>query len=103
VDDGIEPSLKDLALQITQLAGYYYTVSRFVENWSKFEHGKVNQALAASFRSILKEYVILLAQMETLHAKVRPQSSSLLRSYLRLVYFYVLLLYVFLFWCMVPE
>ena len=70
MDDGIEPSLKDLTMQITQLAGYYYTVTRFAENWSKFEHGQVNQALSAAVRVVLKEYMILLAQMETLHAKV---------------------------------
>jgi len=71
VDDGIDASLKDLVLEITQLAGHYYTVARFEENWLKFEHGKVNQALAAAIRSIVKEYLVLLAQMETQLVKVR--------------------------------
>lgn len=62
--------MRDLALQITQLAGYYYSVTHYVENYCDFRHGKVNQALCAAIRVILKEYFIMIAQLESFHVKV---------------------------------
>jgi len=41
--------------------------SRFVEEKSSFEYGQVNQALTAAMRTLMKEYMILVTQLEHLH------------------------------------
>jgi gamma-tubulin complex component 2 len=66
----VEHSLKQLTLQIAQLAVHYHSVTKFVESGCKFEHGQVNQALGAGLREIIKDYFILLSQTETLSMKV---------------------------------
>lgn len=73
VDQRIEPSLRDLVLQIAQVGSCYFTVTRFVENWCSFEHGQVNQALCAAIRNFLKEYLIFVTQMESDHARVNTK------------------------------
>ncbi len=40
-------------------------VSRFIETHSRFEYGTVFHALSAAISSLLKEYFILVAQLET--------------------------------------
>ena len=39
---------------------------RFVEEKSSFEYGQVNHALAAAMRTLVKEYLILVTQLEQL-------------------------------------
>ena len=39
---------------------------RFIEEKSSFEYGQVNHALAAAMRTLLKEYLILVTQLEQL-------------------------------------
>ncbi|CAL8090112.1 unnamed protein product [Orchesella dallaii] len=69
IDRRVEQSLRDLTLQITQLASYFYTVTHYVENYCDFKHGKVNQALSAAIRDIIKEYFIMISQLESFHTK----------------------------------
>lgn len=40
---------------------------RFIEEKSSFEYGQVNHALAAAMRTLVKEYLILVTQLEQLH------------------------------------
>ena len=40
---------------------------RFVEEKSSFEYGQVNHALTAAMRTLMKEYMILVTQLEHLH------------------------------------
>jgi hypothetical protein len=62
--------LKELALKVAQLAVHYHAVTKYVETWTKFDHGQVNQAFGAALRDITKDYFMLLAQTETLCMKV---------------------------------
>ena len=39
---------------------------RFIEEKSSFEYGQVNQALAAAMRTLVKEHLILVSQLEQL-------------------------------------
>jgi gamma-tubulin complex component 2 len=70
VDDRIDPCLKDQTLQIAQVAGHYYTVQKYVEKACNFDYGKVNHALAAAMKILLREYHTLLGQLESIYAKV---------------------------------
>lgn len=44
-----------------------YLCCRFIEEKSSFEYGQVNHALAAAMRTLVKEYLILVTQLEQLH------------------------------------
>ncbi|KFH71890.1 hypothetical protein MVEG_02184 [Podila verticillata NRRL 6337] len=63
-DDSIDPSLRDLASRILPLASIYLSLEAFVELHSRFEYGFVSHALCAAIRGLLKEYLILIAQLE---------------------------------------
>ena len=62
---GLDPSLKDLTATMIQTATHYIAVDAFVEVQSQEDFGTINHALCASIRKLLKEYLILIAQMET--------------------------------------
>lgn len=66
IDNSLDTALKELVVRILPLAANYSTVARFIEEKDAFEHGLVNQALAAAMRSLIKEYYILIAQLEHL-------------------------------------
>ena len=61
---GLDPSLGDLAAFILHTATHYGAVDVFVEMQSKDELGTVNHALCATMRKMLKDYLILIAQLE---------------------------------------
>ncbi|KAI9682675.1 MAG: hypothetical protein M1829_006662 [Trizodia sp. TS-e1964] len=61
---GLDPSLLDLATRMLKLATYYSAVEAFVEVQSREEFGLVNHALCAAIRKLLKDYIILLTQLE---------------------------------------
>ncbi|KAG0044239.1 hypothetical protein BGZ83_010512 [Gryganskiella cystojenkinii] len=65
IDDSIDPSLRDLVSRILPLASIYLSLEAFVELHSRFEYGFVSHALCAAIRTLLKEYLILIAQLET--------------------------------------
>ncbi|KAF9352327.1 hypothetical protein BGX26_009846 [Mortierella sp. AD094] len=65
IDESLDPSLRDLVSRILPLASIYLSLEAFVELHSMFEYGFVNHALCAAIRSLLKEYLILIAQLET--------------------------------------
>lgn len=45
---------------------FYFAFCRFIEEKSSFEYGQVNHALAAAMRTLIKEYMILITQLEHL-------------------------------------
>ncbi|KAG0228795.1 hypothetical protein BGW42_001992 [Actinomortierella wolfii] len=63
-DEGFDPSLRDLAARILPLSSIYLSIEAFVELHSRFEYGFVSHALCAAIRNLLKEYMILVAQLE---------------------------------------
>lgn len=61
---GLDPSLRDLTNSVLKMASYYSAMEAFVEVQSRDEFGTVNHALCASISKILKEYLVLIAQLE---------------------------------------
>ncbi|XP_078284741.1 gamma-tubulin complex component 2 [Rhinoraja longicauda] len=66
VDPTLDMSVKELVHRILPIAASYSSVTRFIEDKSSFEHGQVNHALAAAMRTLVKEYMILVTQLEHL-------------------------------------
>ncbi len=64
VDNSLDVSLLALVNRILPLCSQFSTVSRFVEDKSKFIHGMVNQALCATMRDLVREYLLVVAQLE---------------------------------------
>lgn len=90
---GLDPSLRDLTISMLTMASHYCAMETFVEVQSREEYGSVNHALCASIRSLLKDYLILVAQLETkvlsdekftlhqMHLSVLPTAQSLAQLY----------------------
>ena len=51
--------------QILPLASHYSMVMRFIQEKSQFEYGQVNHALTAAMNAFVKDYMVLIAQLET--------------------------------------
>ncbi|KAJ5087670.1 hypothetical protein N7456_011286 [Penicillium angulare] len=61
---GLDPTLRDLTQSMLKMATHYSAMEAFVELQSRAEYGAVSHALCASIRKILKDYLILIAQLE---------------------------------------
>ncbi|CEJ53871.1 Putative Gamma-tubulin complex protein 2 (Eurofung) [Penicillium brasilianum] len=61
---GLDPTLRDLTQSMLKMATHYSAMEAFVEVQSRAEYGAVCHALCASIRKILKDYLILIAQLE---------------------------------------
>ena len=61
---GLDPSLRDLVISMLKMATHYAAVDAFTEVQSREEFGAVNHALCAAMRKLLKDYLILIAQLE---------------------------------------
>lgn len=72
VDQALDPSLRDLTQRIIPLGTYYSSIFSFVEAESSLEYGTVIHALCASLRKLLKEYQVLIVQLEH-QLKVSPE------------------------------
>lgn len=64
VDPSLDPSLTELVLRVLPLCSSYSAIVRFIEEKSAYEYGLVNHALAAAMRSLIKDYTLLVAQLE---------------------------------------
>ncbi|KAI9204561.1 Spc98 family-domain-containing protein [Polychytrium aggregatum] len=64
VDPSLDISLSDLVIRIFPLARSFVIIEHFIETHSRFEYGRVNHALCRAMKSLTKEYMILLAQLE---------------------------------------
>ncbi|KAI9438511.1 Spc98 family-domain-containing protein [Lactarius indigo] len=60
----LDPSLRDLVERVLPLAKYYTAISSFIELRSHLDFGRVNHALCAALRDMLKDYQTLLSQLE---------------------------------------
>ncbi|XP_063878278.1 gamma-tubulin complex component 2-like isoform X2 [Scylla paramamosain] len=69
VDTSVEPSLRTLVSRILPLCGHYSQLTRFVESRSRYHHGLVNHALSAAITSLIKDYMLLVTQLEGLHQR----------------------------------
>ncbi|KAF0299593.1 Gamma-tubulin complex component 2 [Amphibalanus amphitrite] len=66
IDGTIDPALQETVRQISPLFAHFATVMAFAEE-STFVPGQVVQALGAALRSHVKNYLVLIAQLETQH------------------------------------
>lgn len=90
---GLDPSLRDLASSMLTMATHYSAMEAFVEAQSREEFGSVNHALCAAIRKLLKDYLILVAQLEMklikdpsftlhqMHLHIIPTAQSLAHLY----------------------
>ena len=90
---GLDPSLRDLTTSVLQMATHYKAMEAFVEVHSREEFGVINHALCASVSKLLKEYLVLIAQLEhqlltnpsftlhVLHLHTIPTSHIMLQLY----------------------
>ncbi len=90
---GLDPSLRDLSASMLNMASHYSAIQAFVEVQSREEYGAVNHALCAAIRKLLKDYLILIAQLETkvlsdtkftlhqMHLSIMPTAQSLAQLY----------------------
>lgn len=93
ISSGLDPSLKDLVESMLLMASHYSALEAFVEIQSRKEYGSVNHALCAAIRRLLKDYLILIAQLESkvtaetsftlhqMHLSVIPTAQSLAHLY----------------------
>jgi gamma-tubulin complex component 2 len=90
---GLDPSLRDLTTSMLKMATHYSAMEAFVEAQSREEFGSVNHALCAAIRRLLKDYLILVAQLEMkvindlsftlhqMHLHIIPTAQSLVHLY----------------------
>ncbi|CAH1800217.1 unnamed protein product [Owenia fusiformis] len=64
IEPSVDPSLGALVKRVLPLCANYSTVVRFIEEKSAFEYGLVNHALSAAMRTLIKDYMVLVAQLE---------------------------------------
>jgi gamma-tubulin complex component 2 len=64
-----DASIVYIISRILPLCEHYYHVDNFVEIHSRYEYGYVNHAFCAAVREMLKEYLILVAQLEHQYLK----------------------------------
>ena len=64
IQPGLDPSLRDLAHSMLRMAKHYIALEAFIEVQSREEFGRVNHALSATIRRLLKDYLTLVAQLE---------------------------------------
>ena len=64
LDPTLDLSLADLVDRVLPLTHYYVRIVRFLELRHNYEFGLVNHALCAAVRELLREYLILVAQLE---------------------------------------
>ncbi|KIX02644.1 uncharacterized protein Z518_08586 [Rhinocladiella mackenziei CBS 650.93] len=61
---GLDPSLKDMTSSMLTMATHHCAIETFIEVQSREGFGSVNHALCAAIRKLLKDYLILTAQLE---------------------------------------
>ncbi|GFR65977.1 gamma-tubulin complex component [Elysia marginata] len=64
IDQSLDVSTQTLVQRILPLCANYSTVVRFIEEKSLFEYGLVNHALSAAMQTLIKDYMVLVAQLE---------------------------------------
>lgn len=90
---GLDPTLRDLTQSMLKMATHYSAMEAFMEIQSRAEYGAVSHALCASIRKLLKDYLVLIAQLEgqllnnpaftlhLLHLHTMPTSQCLAQLY----------------------
>ncbi|KAI9357947.1 Spc98 family-domain-containing protein [Zopfochytrium polystomum] len=64
IDPSLDPSLSELIQRILPICTAYNTLNAFIDLRSAFECGRVSHALSATLRAFVKDYRVLVAQLE---------------------------------------
>lgn len=64
INKTLAASLKDITKNMIAIASHHMSLKAFIDVQSKKEYGLVNQALCSSLRNVLKDYYLLIAQLE---------------------------------------
>ncbi|KAL8292598.1 hypothetical protein RQP46_001210 [Phenoliferia psychrophenolica] len=64
IDPNLDPWLASAVARFIPIATYYTSIQTFVEQYSDLSQGVINHALCAAIREMLREYLVLLAQLE---------------------------------------
>ena len=64
IDKTLDVSLKTLVNRVLPVCSCYSVVTRFIEEHSTFYQGRVNQALCAAMKALVREYCVVVAQLE---------------------------------------
>ncbi|XP_077999830.1 gamma-tubulin complex component 2-like [Glandiceps talaboti] len=67
VDQSLYISYRELVYRVLPMCGHFSKVARFIEEKVSFEYGMVNHALCNAIRTVLKQYLILVGQLENQH------------------------------------
>ncbi|DAZ94676.1 TPA: hypothetical protein N0F65_002385 [Lagenidium giganteum] len=60
----MDPSILALATRCFPLGEHYLKLVRYVEQYSRYEYGQVSHAFCAALKSLIKEYTVVVAQLE---------------------------------------
>ncbi|KAG3053566.1 Gamma-tubulin complex component 2 [Phytophthora cactorum] len=63
---GMDPSLLTLASRCLSLGEFYLNLSLYIEQFSRYEYGQVSHAFCAALKTLVKEYKIMVGQLEHL-------------------------------------
>ncbi|KAG7385097.1 hypothetical protein PHYPSEUDO_001949 [Phytophthora pseudosyringae] len=61
---GMDPSLLTLASRCLSLGEFYLKLTLYIEQFSRYEYGQVSHALCAALKTLVKEYKIMVGQLE---------------------------------------
>ncbi|KAL4163848.1 hypothetical protein KRP22_005275 [Phytophthora ramorum] len=61
---GMDPSLQTLASRCLCLGEFYLKLTLYIEQFSRYEYGQVSHALCAALKTLVKEYKIVVGQLE---------------------------------------
>ncbi|EGZ27251.1 hypothetical protein PHYSODRAFT_470864 [Phytophthora sojae] len=61
---GMDPSLLTLASRCLPLGEFYLKLTLYIEQFSRYEYGQVSHALCAALKTLVKEYKIMVGQLE---------------------------------------
>ncbi|CAL1527204.1 unnamed protein product [Lymnaea stagnalis] len=63
-DQSLDPSVQELVKRILPVCSNYSAVVMFIEEKSSFEYGLVNHALSQAMETLIKDYLVMVAQLE---------------------------------------
>eukprot|EP00041_Stephanoeca_diplocostata_P024560 m.626168 g.626168 ORF g.626168 m.626168 type:complete len:884 (+) comp22551_c1_seq6:142-2793(+) len=69
IDSTLDPSLKSLVERIIPICVYYSNIARLTDGKGMFSDGVVRQAFCSAVARLVKEYLIVVAQLETQYRK----------------------------------
>lgn len=75
---GMDPSIASLSSRCFRLGEFYLQLSLYVEQFSRYEYGQVNHALCAALKVLLKEYTIVIGQLEHQMKNASPGQDQVL-------------------------